>query len=100
MKQILVVLRHSAIIYCLAGCTMEVDEPSSASPVSEPLSSPTSPVINTNNTTQPAKPTIPITWSDLNLIGKLVYSTVSTDGINYVPKIQMLDLGTGEITTI
>lgn len=101
MKQILAVLLHSAIILCLAGCTMEVDQPSSATPNSEVLSAvPTSLIPNTNKTTPSARPTVPITWSDLHLSGKLVYSTVTADGGNSAPKIQMLDLGTGEITTI
>jgi Tol biopolymer transport system component len=55
---------------------------------------------NTNAT--PALPTqIPVTWANLNLTGKLVYSTGSTDANNnYRIYIQILDLATGEVTTV
>lgn len=90
------------MFFSLLGCTMDVSQPSSATPFSEVLSpSPTPPLPNTANTMQSSSQTIPITWADLNLSGRLVYCTVSSsNGINSAPKIQMLDLRTGEITTI
>jgi Tol biopolymer transport system component len=85
----------------LFGCTMAVEQPSGATPLPEVSAAvPTLPGPNTNNATHSAGPTIPITWSDLNLTGKLVYSTVSATEVNSAPQIQMLDLKTGEITTI
>ena len=85
--------------FALFSCTLDVSQPSGAAPLPE-VSSPTSPTLNTNNTTQSSKPGIPVTWADLNLSGKLVYSTVTAEGGNSAPKIQILDLVTGEITTI
>ena len=87
------------VAFALFSCTMDVSQPSGATPVPE-VSSPASPTLNTNNTTQSSRPGLPVTWADLNLSGKLVYSTVTAEGGNSSPKIQMLDLVTGEITTI
>ena len=87
------------VALALFSCTMDVGQPSGATPLPE-VSSPASPTLNTNNATQASRPRIPVTWADLNLSGKLVYSTVTAEGGNSAPKIQMLDLVTGEITTI
>jgi Tol biopolymer transport system component len=43
---------------------------------------------------------LPVTWSGLNLTGKLVFIVASVQGNNPQMEIQELDLGTGEITTI
>jgi Tol biopolymer transport system component len=99
MKRNFVLSLSFLATFGLFSCTMDVRQPSSATPLPEVLS-PTSPTPNANNTPHPSRPTIPITWADLNLTGKLVYSTVTSDGGNVPPKIQMLDLVTGEITTI
>ena len=43
---------------------------------------------------------IPITWAGLNLTGKLIYLSSETTGGTPSASIQMLDLSTGEVTTI
>jgi len=81
---------------------MDVSQPASATAVSEVLSaSPTPGATAATDTTQSPSQTIPITWANLNLSGRLVYCTVSQDnnGI-FSPQIQMLDLATGEIKII
>jgi Tol biopolymer transport system component len=101
MKIVFFVFSCVLMFFSLVGCTMDVGQPASATPFSEVLSaSPTSPVSTTNNTSPPSNQTIPITWADLNLSGRLVYSTVSAASGNSAPEIQILDLGTGEIKTI
>ena len=87
------------VAFALFGCTMDVSQPSGVTPLPE-VSSPASPSLNANDTTPSSRPTIPVTWADLNLSGKLVYSTITAEGGNSAPQIQMLDLVTGEITTI
>jgi Tol biopolymer transport system component len=78
------------------GCMMDISQPSSST-----ISSPTiTPVLKTNNVTQSSNQTIPVTWSDLDLSGRLVYSTTSMNGDSSAPRIQILDLATGEIETI
>jgi Tol biopolymer transport system component len=101
MKKICSVMFHLLAIFGLFGCTMEVSQPSTATPLAE-VSSPasTAPAPNTNHTTRPSGTTVPITWSDLHLSGKLIYSTISGNEGKAAPEIQMLDLATGEITTI
>src|SRR5574341_1488961 len=80
---------------------MEVGQPAAATSFTGVLSpSPTSPAFNTNNPIQPAIATIPITWADLNLSGRLVYCSVSANGGNSSLMIKMLDLATGEIRPI
>ena len=86
----------------LSSCSIELDQPSVATPAptfesAPPLSpSPESPSgTNVVTTTQ-----IPVTWADLNLTGKLVYiNGISVDNV-FQLQVQVLDLVTGEVTTI
>jgi Tol biopolymer transport system component len=41
-----------------------------------------------------------MTWSDLDLTGRLIFSTVSKDGAITAPRIVSLDLATGELRTV
>src|SRR5262245_55944693 len=99
MKKIRLLCCSVLLVFSLFGCTMGIGQPSVTTPFPE-VSSPTSPTLNAGNATQSSRPAIPITWADLNLTGKLLYSTVTAEGGNSAPKIQMLDLVTGEIHTI
>ena len=100
MKKIRSVMLYALITFSLLGCTMNVSQPSTAAPSEISSQIPATPAHNPGDATQSSRLTIPITWADLNLSGRLVYSTVSTNGVNSAPKIQLLDLETGEISTI
>ncbi len=82
----------------LSSCSIQVEQPSVSTPGSQaPTASSGESSSQTNivTTTQ-----IPVTWSNLNLTGKLVYinGTVAEDVFHL--EIQVLDLLTGEVTTI
>src|SRR5215213_4159124 len=86
----------------LSSCSIEVEQPTLGTPappfesVSPTVSSgQNSPQTNTVTTTQ-----IPVTWGDLNLTGRLVYiNGVAVDNV-FSLQIQVLNLLTGEVTTI
>src|SRR5215208_2559756 len=86
----------------LSSCSIEVEQPGVTTPAptfeSAPtLSPPNESVSQTNvvTTTQ-----VPVTWADLDLEGRLVYiNGISVDNV-FQLQIQVLDLVTGEITTI
>lgn len=86
----------------LSSCAIEVDQPSVATPAPTFVSVPTSvpatesaPQTNQVTTTQ-----IPVTWGDLNLTGRLVYiNGLVVDNV-FSLQIQILNLETGEITTV
>jgi len=82
----------------LSSCSIQVEQPSVSTPGSQALttsSGESSSQTNIVTTTQ-----IPVTWSNLNLTGRLVYinGTVAEDVFHL--EIQVLDLLTGEVTTI
>ena len=72
----------------------------------EVASTPSTPTTNTSQQMRIGNPllattTIPVTWSNLNLTGKLVYISAQEGGSgNPILSIQSLDLVTGGITTI
>ena len=86
-------LRWSVIFaLVISGCSIEVAQP----PVQTPDSIMTNPGTSaTNDTTQ-----IPVTWSSLNLTGKLIYSMGAIEKDVYVIRVLSLDLQTGQGTTI
>jgi Tol biopolymer transport system component len=86
----------------LSSCAIEVDQPAVVTPAPTFTSVPTSappaesaPQTNTVTTTQ-----VPVTWGDLGLTGRLVYiNGLVVDNVLSL-QIQILDLVTGEITTV
>jgi len=91
-----------AFAVALSGCSIEVEQPSVTTPA------PTFPSIPTlSPSTEGAQQTnvvtisqIPVTWGALNLTGRLVYiNGLAVDNI-FRLQIQMLNLVTGEVTTI
>src|SRR5688500_15462085 len=79
-----------SLIFALAisSCSIEVAQPTVETPTSQPGA--------LLFTTQ-----IPITWANLNLTGRLVYSIGSVDkDNNYRVQIHILDLVTGEDITV
>jgi Tol biopolymer transport system component len=93
------------IILILCACSINISE----APPATPISTNNSPTPVTGNATQPSRignpllptTTIPVTWGNLNLTGKLIYINAlrGNDG-NPVLSINALDLLTGVITTI
>lgn len=89
-------------ILAVSSCSMEVDQPELTTPVSQSTSAPTTVVpsgesgqSNTIATTE-----IPITWAHLQLTGKLVYTNAALIDSVSISQVQVLDLVTGEVTTI
>ena len=86
----------------LSSCSIEVDQPAVTTPaptfeLAPTLSPPTESASHANvvTTTQ-----VPVTWADLDLKGRLVYiNGISVDNV-FQLQIQVLDLVTGEVTTI
>lgn len=79
-----------SLIFAMAisSCSIEMAQP----PLETRASQPAAPLSTTH---------IPVTWANLNLTGKLVYSigSIDTDN-NYRIHVQILDLVTGEVTTL
>ena len=90
---------YALALVSLLGCTMELNQPGTANPPSGVGSlSPTSVAPDASGAAPSS--TIHVTWADLNLSGRLVYSTVSNASGVYTSRIQMLDLVTGGINTV
>lgn len=87
----------------LSSCSIEVDQPAVATVAPTFESAPTfsSPPTNSGSQTNVVTTTqVPVTWANLNLTGRLVYiNGISVDNV-FQLQIQVLDLVTGEITTI
>jgi Tol biopolymer transport system component len=73
----------------ISGCSVEVNQPSVA----------LSPIASTQNPNEsPAPAQIPITWSNLNLTGKLVYN--AANNVTARVSVQSLDFENGKLVTI
>jgi len=86
----------------ISSCAIEVDQPAALTPVPTFESVPTvapsfedAPQTNTVTNTQ-----IPVTWAHLNLTGRLVCINGSMGDNTFKLQVQVLDLITGEVTTI
>jgi Tol biopolymer transport system component len=89
-------------VLSFSSCTMEIDQPIPRTEVPQIVSSPT-PVVSSEDIEPPNTITsaqIPITWSHLNLTGRLVYTNASLVDNVSISQIQVLDLNTGKVTTI
>jgi len=102
MKKNLWIAIYLLTVFALYGCSIEVEQPSVATPLPTVASNPgtlppveASPQTNVVTTTQ-----IPVTWGDLKLTGRLVYINGTMTGDAFSLQIQVLDLVTGEVTTI
>ena len=90
--------RFLVLALFLSSCSIQVEQPSVSTPTSQSATSSSgesSSQTNIVTTTQ-----IPMTWGNLNLTGRLVYinGTVAEDIFHL--QIQVLNLLTGEVTTI
>jgi Tol biopolymer transport system component len=92
----------------LSSCTIELSQPTAITPPTQVgnivSATPPTALPEGNSTTNiiPVFPTttIPVTWGNLNLSGKLVYTSANFQGQSIFIDIRSLDLTTGEITTI
>lgn len=73
-------------VLAISSCSIEIAQP--------PVESPTSPP----DALVPTQ--IPVTWANLNLTGKLVYSMGSIEDDNYIVRVLVLDLATGKVNTL
>lgn len=101
IKKQLVLIFFFPALFNVVGCTMDVSGPPAATPMAGVVS-PVATMLppHSAGVTQAPDATIPMTWADLHLSGRLIFSTVSKDGAITAPRIAALDLGTGEIRTV
>jgi Tol biopolymer transport system component len=94
-----------ALAFCIAlsSCSIQIDQSSATPTGSGPgFLTATLPPRPANNNTPSAPPVIniPVTWANLGLSGKLVYTTAQQDGNFPSMDIRVLDLANGRITTL
>jgi Tol biopolymer transport system component len=105
IKPLLIYLLGFGLILC--SCTVSVSQQPSDTPSLQAQNTSSSPAPTTfngsgQNTSSgfPNPYTIPVTWSNLHLSGKLIFPASTLDGFNNFMVIQELDLVTGGIQTI
>ena len=87
-------LLYQILILALLTCSCSIDvTPSSVTPTA--AVDPATDSASTSPVTQ-----VPVPWAHLNLTGKLIYLNSTMDGEQLTSNVQMLDLLTGEVTTI
>ena len=99
MKGIRTFVVRAFIVCVLCSCSIEFDQYPTVAPTPKTTSSAT----GTDRTAFPDADVtkIPITWSDLNLTGRLFFVNTSDDNpASSLKNIQVLDLATGEISTL
>jgi len=88
--------------FALCSCAIKVDQPTIQPPAPTPETIPTlAPTQESSpQTNKVTKTQIQVTWDSLNLTGRLVYTHgILVDGL-FGLQIQILDLETGDVTTI
>ena len=86
------------IMFALCGCLIKIDQVSNVPPPRESVSATAIPENIATLSLQTTK--VPITWANLNLSGRLVYINTDLSDSITSPGIHVLDLATGEATTI
>jgi Tol biopolymer transport system component len=86
----------------LSSCSIQVEQPAVVTPASTPESIP--PTLSSGENSQQTNivttTQVPVTWSDLNLSGRLVYINGTVVDNVFSLQIQVLNLVTGELKTI
>ena len=84
-------LNHTLLLFVLltSGCSVAVDQAPNPTPIE------TDPGNEGN-----LEKDIPVTWTDLNLTGRLVFIHYDPSDLAIAPRIDSLDLLTGKITTL
>ena len=93
-------LLYILLALCVSSCSIDVAPPAISTPslAVGPIP-PTQPVGSGNKTPSVASTSVPVTWSGLNLTGKLLYASAPLTAVTPI-SIQTLNLVTGEINTI
>jgi Tol biopolymer transport system component len=87
----------------ISSCTIELSPDATAIPATQvPATSSLGNPAQKNAIGNPSLPTfnIPVSWGDLHLSGKLIYTSSGQNGNTAYSSIQALDLATGQGTTI
>ena len=79
----------------VSSCSVEVNQPVTTASTPRLESSPPTSSTSSFPTTH-----TPVLWADLHLTGKLAYLSSTTEGTNLIANIQILNLTTGDISTI
>jgi Tol biopolymer transport system component len=106
LKFVVILLLGSVLTGCSFNVSVTETPPVTLPPLPSPVASratatevaASGPVAIGNPALQTAQ--VPVTWGDLNLSGKLVYTSSDQSGNSPVARIQAVDLQTGLITTI
>jgi Tol biopolymer transport system component len=92
------------LVLCICSCSIEIQQAPPQTPsVESALNSPTqTPIIIEQDpgSAIPSKKQVPITWGNLDLTGRLVYISVKVIENSLQTGIEVLDLGSGEVTTV
>lgn len=84
----------------LWGCSVNSSPASRSTPPPTQHASVPTPAVREAITPAVAATKVPVTWADLNLTGRLIYIDSNSANDNVFPRIQSLDLTTGDIFTI
>jgi Tol biopolymer transport system component len=95
----------------ISSCSIQIRQASLETPTSQPDALLPTPIAtnsalggddqqNTNAAPELPKTQIPVTWANLHLTGKLVYAMGTVENNNYIIRIQVLDLMTGEASVV
>jgi len=106
-----VILRVLIFVITVSSCSINISQPSGITtsppvvtvPSAVPASAlPEGSITQQSPNTIPSLPTttLPVTWAELNLSGKLVYTSAVFQGQSILMDIRSLDLMTGVVTTI
>jgi Tol biopolymer transport system component len=82
--------------FVISSCTIDINQPSAPIPSSKGNITPQT----ANSTLSPLTTILPVTWGNLNLSGKLVYPSAVFQNQSVSMGIRLLDLMTGNVTTI
>lgn len=90
------------ILLALCGCSINTFQSTSptAAPTVQPQSINTPSSGNHGGTLSPPNATIPVTWGNLNITGKLVYTISVFQNNQLLVDVNILDLATGTVKTI
>jgi len=83
---------YCMLVLCLFGCSIDIAQPIPVSEVGTAAPTNAAPSVMTT--------TVPITWANLNLTGRLLYTSSVLNGNVSSMSIQTLDLATGEVNKI
>ena len=96
LKKIL--LSAFVVFFALYGCSINISQPSTGTSV--PQTNTNASAGNNAGTQALNGKSVPVTWDGLNITGKLVYNAAVIHNGQLLVNIQVLDLTTGQVTTV